>query len=138
MKVNDLVAGRYRIIAHVGRGGMQDVYSARDLLLETNVALKTPQAGQAARRFKQSAILAARVNHYNVAKTLDYIEENDSVYLIEEFVQGETLEDKMTRYGLLDPYLGALVFHHLCKGIAASHHAGVIHRDLKPRRRGQI
>lgn len=132
MNVNDLVASRYRIIAHVGRGGMQDVYSARDLLLETDVALKTPQAGQAARRFKQSAILAARVNHYNVAKTLDYVEENASVYLIEEFVQGETLEEKMTRYGLLDPYLGALVLHHLSKGIAASHHAGVIHRDLKP------
>jgi serine/threonine-protein kinase len=111
---------------------MQDVYRARDLLLETDVALKTPQAGQASRRFKQSAILAARVNHYNVAKTLDYVEESGSVYLVEEFVQGETLEDKVARYGLLDPYLGALVLHHLSKAIAASHHAGVIHRDLKP------
>jgi len=126
------VSGRYQVGEHIGRGGMQDVYRARDLLLQIDVALKTPQPGQATRRFKQSAILAARVNHYNVAKTYDYIEENGAVYLVEEFVPGETLEAKIARYHILDPYLGALVLHHLAKGVAASHHAGVVHRDLKP------
>lgn len=132
MTPGTLVAGRYQIIGHAGRGGMQDVYRAQDLILGMDVALKTPQPGQADRRFKQSAILAARVNHYNVAKTFDYFEENGAAFLIEEFVDGETLESKIRRYGILDPYLGALVLHHLSKGVAASHHAGVAHRDLKP------
>ena len=54
------------------------------------------------------------------------------MFLIEEYVPGETLEAKLTRFGAVDPHLGARVFHHLSKGIAASHHAGVVHRDLKP------
>lgn len=132
MKVGDVIADRYAIEAHIGRGGMQDVYRAVDSLLEDRVALKTPQAGQAGRRFKQSAIVSARVNHHNVAKTYDYVEENGNVFLVEEFMPGETLEDKLSFFGILDPHLGARVLHHLAKGVAASHHAGVIHRDLKP------
>ncbi|VVN66328.1 serine/threonine-protein kinase [Pseudomonas fluorescens] len=128
----NIIAGRYEVLRHVGRGGMQEVYCARDLLLEIDVALKTPQPGQVARRFKNSAIIAAKVNHHNVAKTFDYVEDGECVYLIEEFVDGETLEEKLVRFGCLDPHLGAHVLHHLAKGIQASHRVGVIHRDLKP------
>jgi len=132
ISIGDTVAGRYRVLKHVGRGGMQEVFCARDLLLEMDVALKTPQPGQAARRFRNSAIIAARVNHHNIAKTFDYIEENNDFFLIEEFVDGETLEDKLLRFGFLDPHLGAHVLHHLAKGVQASHRVNVIHRDLKP------
>jgi serine/threonine-protein kinase len=132
MKNGDVVSSRYVIRNHIGRGGMQDVYLAFDQLLEHEVALKTPQAGQHDKRFSQSAVIAARVNHHNVAKTLDYFEENGQLILIEEFVLGETLEEKLKRFGAVDPHLGARVFHHLSKGVAASHHAGVVHRDLKP------
>lgn len=126
------VGNRYRVIRHVGRGGMQEVYCARDELLDLDVALKTPQAGQVNKRFKASAKIAAMVNHYNIAKTLDYFVDGGAEYLIEEFVAGETLEDKLARFGYLDPHLGARVLHHLAKGVAASHRVGVIHRDLKP------
>ena len=132
MNIGSTVSSRYKIVSHIGRGGMQDVYLANDKLLGINVALKTPQVGQPDRRFGQSAIIAARVNHHNVAKTLDYVEEGGRLFLIEEFVAGETLEDKLVRFGAVDPHLGARIFHHLCKGVAASHHAGVVHRDLKP------
>lgn len=132
MKLGDIVSGRYQIQKHIGRGGMQDVYLAVDSLLGMNVALKTPQPGQKDKRFAQSAKLAARVNHHNVAKTLDYIDENGSLFLIEEFVEGETLEDKLKKFGVVDPHLAVRILHHLSKGIAASHHAGVVHRDLKP------
>jgi serine/threonine-protein kinase len=132
MKNGDVISSRYRVQSHIGRGGMQDVYLASDELLGFNVALKTPQAGQPDKRFSQSAVIAARVNHHNVAKTLDYFEENGQLFLIEEYVPGETLEVKLMRFGAVDPHLGARVFHHLSKGIAASHHAGVVHRDLKP------
>lgn len=128
----DIIEGRYIIERHVGRGGMQEVYKAKDILLNISVALKTPQAGQATRRFQKSAVIAAKVNHHNVAKTLDYIETPSEVILIEEFVEGETLDDKLARFGYLDPHLGAQVLHSLSKGLQASHRAGVIHRDLKP------
>ncbi|KKB76502.1 protein kinase [Devosia soli] len=132
MKAGDVVSDRYVVQSHFASGGMQDVYLATDKLLNTNVALKTPQAGQADKRFARSAKFAARVNHHNVAKTLDYVEEGNQRFLIEEFVVGENLELKLSRFGALDPHLGARVLHHLAKGIAASHHAGVVHRDLKP------
>jgi serine/threonine-protein kinase len=132
MKPGDLVSSRYAVQRHIGRGGMQDVYLALDQLLDIEVALKTPQAGQPDKRFIQSAKIAAMVNHHNVAKTLDYFEARDRLFLIEEYVPGETLEAKLSRFGAVDPHLGARIFHHLSKGIAASHHAGVIHRDLKP------
>ncbi|MGX9576412.1 serine/threonine-protein kinase [Mesorhizobium sp. f-mel] len=132
MKSGDIVSGRYAVRSHVGKGGMQDVYLATDMLLEMDVALKTPQAGQQDKRFAQSAIFAARVNHHNVAKTLDYVEEYGRLFLIEEYVAGETLEAKLEKFGVVDPHLGARVLHHMSKGVAASHHAGVVHRDLKP------
>jgi serine/threonine protein kinase, bacterial len=131
-KLGATIGGRYQVIEHVGRGGMQEVYRARDKLLEVDVALKTPQAGQAAKRFKTSALIAARVNHYNVAKTLDYFEDEGVEYLVEEFIPGETLDHKLKTFGYLDPHLGARVLHHLAKGVAASHRVNVVHRDLKP------
>ncbi|MCE4373556.1 serine/threonine-protein kinase [Xanthomonas hortorum] len=132
MNPQDIVSGRYRIERHIGRGGMQDVYLAHDILLESNIALKTPQLGQPDKRFKSSAKIAARVNHHNVAKTLDYIEENGRLFLIEELVDGDNLENKLKTFGAIDPHLAARIFLHVSKGVAASHHAGVVHRDLKP------
>lgn len=126
------VGSRYKILKHIGRGGMQEVYLAHDQLLDMPVALKTPQVGINNKRFKSSAKIAAKVNHHNVAKTFDYFIEDDVEYLVEEYVEGETLEDKLARFGSLDPHLGARVLHHLAKGVAASHRAGVVHRDLKP------
>jgi serine/threonine-protein kinase len=131
MNLGDIVADRYEVRLHLGRGGMQDVYLAFDTRLESEVALKTPQPGQQNKRFRQSAKISARVNHHNVAKTLDYIE-GDQPFLVEEYVPGENLDVKLRSFGALDPHLAARVFLHIAKGIAASHHAGVIHRDLKP------
>ena len=132
MNPQDIVSDRYRIERHIGRGGMQDVYLAYDNLLDSHIALKTPQPGQHDKRFKSSAKISARVNHHNVAKTLDYIEEDGRQFLIEEFVDGDNLENKLRAFGAIDPHLAARIFFHVSKGIAASHHAGVVHRDLKP------
>jgi len=127
-----VVGSRYHVIKHIGRGGMQDVYLAQDQVLDMPVALKTPLLGQPNKRFKKSAKISAMVNHHNVAKTLDYFDESGDQFLIEEFVEGESLEEKLLRFGCIDPHLGARVLHHLAKGISASHRAGVVHRDLKP------
>ena len=127
-----VVGKRYKIIDHIGHGGMQDVYLAKDLILDLEIALKTPLTGQINQRFKKSAKISAMVNHHNVAKTLDYFYDSGSEYLIEEYIKGETLEDKLQRFCCIDPHLGAHVLHHLAKGLAASHRVGVVHRDLKP------
>ncbi|WP_395543728.1 serine/threonine-protein kinase [Neotabrizicola sp. sgz301269] len=132
MKGGKVLANRYEIVRHIGRGGMQEVFLAKDLLLGMDVALKTPQAGQVARRFQKSAIVAAMVNHHNVAKTYDYFEEGGEYFLIEEFVDGVTLDRMIARYGAVEPHLAARIFYQLSKGVGASHHAGVVHRDLKP------
>ena len=129
----DVIQSRYIIEHEIGEGGMQFVYSAEDNILKRKVALKTPKNDSAKKRFKRSAVVSARVNHPNVAKTLDYLEDSYRQYLIEELIEGKNLDEaflKEMKY--LDPYLAARVFHYLAKGLAASHHAGVIHRDLKP------
>lgn len=129
----DLIGDRYEVQKYLGEGGMQFVYVAHDQLTGRRVALKTPKNRSAQKRFRRSAIVAAKVNHPNVAKTLDYVRVGEDRYLIEELVEGEDLKAALlqnTTY--LDPYLAAKVFHHLAKGVAAAHHAGVVHRDLKP------
>ena len=131
--VDDLIDNRYEILGFIGEGGMQQVYRALDLVLRREVALKVPKNSSAQKRFKRSAVVSAKVNHPNVAKTLDYIETDLSPYLIEEFISGKDLkEGLLQQLGIVDPYLTAKILHHLAKGVAASHNAGVIHRDLKP------
>lgn len=133
LSAGDVVGGRYQIEAYIDEGGMQFVYAAKDRLSSRIVALKTPKNKSAIKRFRRSAVVAAKVNHPNVAKTLDYVREGDSRYLIEELVVGLDLSSALLRKtNFLDPYLSAKVFHHMAKGLAAAHHAGVIHRDLKP------
>lgn len=129
----DVIGGRYEIHRYLGEGGMQFVYVAKDQLTDRLVALKTPKNRSATKRFRRSAIVAARVNHPNIAKTLDYLKIGDHRYLIEELIEGEDLKAALLEdAAFLDPYLAAKILHHLAKGVAAAHHAGVVHRDLKP------
>lgn len=112
---------------------MQEVYLADDLHLNREVAVKTPKNASADKRFERSAIVSARVNHPNVAKTLDYLDDGDSQYLIEEFIDGMDIKRGLLEpFYAIDPSLVAKIFHHLAKGLEASHRAGVVHRDLKP------
>ena len=129
----DHISSRYYIQDFVGEGGMQFVYKAYDTILNRSIALKTPKDSSAEKRFRRSAVVSAKVNHPNVAKTLDYVEEKGRPYLVEELVEGLDLSKSiLENLDYLDPFLVAKIFHHLSKGLVASHHAGVIHRDLKP------
>jgi serine/threonine-protein kinase len=133
LSAGDIIGGRYQIERYIDEGGMQFVYAAKDRLSGRVVALKTPKNKSATKRFRRSAVVAAKVNHPNVAKTLDYVKEDNNRYLIEELISGSDLSKALLRRtAFVDPYLAAKVFHHMAKGLAAAHHAGVIHRDLKP------
>lgn len=92
LKDGDIIGNRYEIIRYVGEGGMQYVYQARDRVTERLVALKTPKNSSATKRFRRSAIVAAKVNHPNVAKTLDYLKTDSQRFLVEEFIEGSDLK----------------------------------------------
>ncbi len=131
--IGDLVGDRYEVLEYIGQGGMQEVYRVHDQLLERDVALKSPKNPSAEKRFNRSATLSARVNHDNVAKTLDYVEDDDRFYLVEELIEGCDLGYFLKKHvAMLDPFAAGRVMHHLAKGLAASHHVNVVHRDLKP------
>ena len=92
LATGELVGERYTIEAEIGRGGMQEVYRARDKVLRRIVAVKVPQDARVARKFRDSSILSSKVNHPNVAKTLDYFEDDAGrFYMVEEYVEGVDL-----------------------------------------------
>lgn len=130
--IGRILADRYKVEKKIGDGGMQSVFLAHDSQTDRQVALKTPLAGQALNKFRSSAIIAARVNHHNVAKTYDYFEQDAQPFLIEEFVDGPNLEQACASGSFLDPHGGAKLFRSLVLGLSASHDAGIVHRDLKP------
>jgi eukaryotic-like serine/threonine-protein kinase len=129
----DLLIDRYKVTKYLDEGGMQQVFLAKDVTFGRKIALKVPKTASAEKRFERSARVSAKVVHANVAATLDFFEFKGKNYLIEEYVDGQTLWERLeNEFEFFDPHLAAHVFHRLAKGVAASHHAGVFHRDLKP------
>ncbi|MER8959703.1 MULTISPECIES: serine/threonine-protein kinase [unclassified Mesorhizobium] len=127
------IAGRYSPEEWIGAGGMQHVYRVVDQLFGRQVALKTPKDDAGLKRFQQSAVVSAKVNHPNVAKTLDYFEDGGRPFIIEELVPGADLAAVMEgNLPYLPPSTCTRILHQLAKGLAASHAVEVVHRDLKP------
>lgn len=130
-------AGRYRILALLGRGGMGEVYRADDLTLGQAVALKfLPESLDAdpgrLQRFLQEVRLSRQVSHPNVCRVYDVGEADGRHFLSMEFVDGEDLSSLLRRIGRLPPDKAAETARQLCAGLAAAHEKGVLHRDLKP------
>ena len=132
-----LIAGRYRISALLGRGGMGEVYRATDLVLRQPVALKfLPEAAHAAapalERFLNEVRIARQISHPNVCRVYDIGVHEGLHYISMEYVDGEDLSGLLRRIGRL-PGDKALEFaRRICAGLAAAHEKGVLHRDLKP------
>jgi serine/threonine protein kinase, bacterial len=116
-----LAGGRYKLGDYLAEGGMQKVYCAEDLTLNRRVAVKTPKPGEVLKKFSESAVISSRINHHNVARTLDYFEENGVPFLVEELVEGATLEDAcLAKDGFIDPHSGARLFSMLAKALEVS------------------
>ena len=132
-----LLAGRYRIIALLGKGGMGEVYRADDLTLGQPVALKF-LPDEAARdqslleRFKNEVRIARRVSHPNVCRVYDVGEVEGHTFFTMEYVDGEDLASLLRRIGRLPEDKALDIARQLCAGLAAAHTKGVLHRDLKP------
>lgn len=128
-----VIGGRYEVVDWINAGGMQNVYLAIDRYFDRSVALKSPKEDTVVKRFQQSAAVGALINHPNVAKALDYVEEGVKGFLIEEFVEGCDLSQLIpTKLPAVPPATASRLLHQLARGLAASHRAGVVHRDLKP------
>ena len=131
-----LVAGRYRVIALLGRGGMGEVYRADDLSLGQEVALKfLPESTadeETLERFRNEVRTARRISHPNVCRVFDIGQAGNQVFLSMEYVDGEDLGSLLRRIGRLPGDKAAEIARKICAGIAAAHAKGVLHRDLKP------
>jgi serine/threonine-protein kinase len=128
--------GSHEITALLGKGGMGEVYRARDLKLKREVAIKIlPEefARDADRvsRFQREAELLASLNHPNIAGIHELADANGSRYLVLELVEGETLAGRIARGPI--PVAEALeIGRHICEALEAAHEKGIVHRDLKP------
>src|SRR5580765_1177134 len=133
----EVLAGRYRVIGLLGRGGMGEVYRADDLQLSQPVALKFLGRALADRpdmleRFRGEVRNARQVSHPNICRVYDIGEVGGQLFLSMEYVDGEDLSTLLKRIGRLPRAKADQVARQLCAGLAAAHDRGVIHRDLKP------
>jgi eukaryotic-like serine/threonine-protein kinase len=136
--VTRTVAGRYRLDALIGKGGMGAVYEALDLRLDRIVAVKLLldrafDQEHALRRFRRTARAIARLNHPNVVSVYDYGSlEAHGAFLVMERIRGVTLREELEWRGALSGPGAADWFGQILDGVAAAHEEGIIHRDLKP------
>jgi serine/threonine-protein kinase len=132
-----VLAGRYRIVAPLGKGGMGEVYRADDLKLNQTVALKflpreLSKDEKLLEYFHSEVRLSRQVSHPNVCRVYDIGEIDGQHFLSMEFIDGEDLRALLRRIGRLPKDKGIDLARQLCAGLAAAHDKGVLHRDLKP------
>jgi eukaryotic-like serine/threonine-protein kinase len=128
--------GSHEVTALLGKGGMGEVYRARDTKLKREVAIKVlpdefSRDSERLSRFQREAELLASLNHPNIAGIYDLQEAQGSRFLVLELVEGETLAERIARAPIpLDEALE--IAKHICEALEAAHERGIIHRDLKP------
>jgi serine/threonine protein kinase len=128
--------GSYEITSLLGKGGMGEVYRARDLKLKRDVAIKVlpeefSRDHDRLARFQREAEVLASLNHINIAGIHDLQEANGSRFLVMELVEGETVAERIARGPI--PIDDALeIAKQICEALDAAHERGIVHRDLKP------
>src|SRR5579863_5318679 len=136
-----VIAGRYRLLAPIGRGAMGVVWRARDQLLDRDVAIKevlisamlSPQErANAYQRTLREAKTAARLNHPGVVTVYDVAEDEGRPWIIMQLVSAQSLDQVLATSGPLPPRRAAEVGRQLLSALSSAHAAGVMHRDVKP------
>jgi len=128
---------RYELHRKLARGGMSDVYLARDLLLDRPVAVKvlfTEYARDAAfvERFRREAQAAANLNHPNIVAVYDWGAQYGTYFIVMEYVDGRPLSDIIRTEGPLHPHRAAEITADVASALGFAHRNGVVHRDVKP------
>ncbi|KUL45205.1 serine/threonine-protein kinase [Streptomyces regalis] len=136
-----LLAGRYRVVAQLGRGGMGVVWRALDEVLGREVAVKElrtytdadgPELADLRLRMQREARAAARVRHPGVVAVHDVTEVDGRPLIVMELVDGPSLDDVLRERGTLDPREAAGIGAKVMEALTAAHEVGVLHRDVKP------
>jgi len=135
--IGRLIDDRYQVRSRIARGGMATVYLATDLRLERRVAIKIMHGHLAddasfKERFIQEARSAARLAHPNVVNVFDQGQDDDSAYLVMEYLPGITLRELLQDHSVLTSEQAMDILEAVLAGLAAAHRAGIVHRDLKP------
>lgn len=128
---------RYKIIEKIGEGGMARVYRGIDMKLNRPVAIKVlyehfVNDPEFIRRFQQEAKAAARLSHPAIVNVYDEGEEEEIHYIVMEYVNGETLKEKIVREKRLKPEEAINIALQICDALVHAHAQNVIHRDIKP------
>jgi len=128
--------GHYRVIEQIGAGGMGVVYRAHDEQLDRDVAIKLLPPGMLAdeltrKRFRKEATTLAKLSHPNIATVHEFGSQNETDYLVTEYIAGISLDAELTAGALETEQIVDLGIQ-LAQGLAAAHEHGIIHRDLKP------
>ena len=129
--------GKYKLLDHLGTGGMSSVYLAQHTLMRRNVAIKVlPQTRvkdtSYLARFHREARAAAALDHPNIVRAYDVDNDADVHYLVMEYVEGRDLQIQVAADGSLPVVQAAEYIRQAAAGLAHAHKAGLIHRDIKP------
>ncbi len=132
-KINE----RYQIIKSIGEGGMANVYLAQDVILDRRVAIKVLRGDLAndekfIRRFNREAVSASQLAHPNIVEIYDVGEDENTHYIVMEYIEGKTLKQLLKKRGHLTVGEAVDIMSQLADGVAVAHRSYIIHRDLKP------
>ena len=133
---NVVVAGKFRLVRELGRGGMASVWVAHHLSLDVPCAIKFIQSPEDAqdlgRRFEREAKAAARLRSSNVVQILDHGVWEGLPYIVMELLEGESLGDRLDRVGSINATETATIVTQVARALSKAHAVGIVHRDLKP------
>ncbi len=135
--IGTVLSGRYRLDSKLGSGGMSTVYLAHDKTLERLVAVKVLHAAisdqpDQIERFRREARAVAQLSHPNIVAVIDAGEDGGHPYIVFEYVEGETLKQRIDRLGRLPVDEAAAYAIEIGRGLAAAHARRLVHRDVKP------
>ena len=135
--VGMLLSGRYRLDAQIGAGGMSTVYRAFDVNLERRVAIKLLHREMSAdsdqlERFRREARAVAQLSHPHIVGVIDAGEDEGRPYIVFEYVEGETLKDRIRRLGRLPVDESLAYAIEIARALGCAHAHDIVHRDVKP------
>ncbi len=135
--IGSRIGERYEILKSIGDGGMSKVYLAHDIILNRDVAIKIlnydfANEEELKRRFQREALSATSLTHPHIVDIFDVGEEGELLYLVMEYVEGQTLKKFIQSNGPLAPKQALPIMRQLVSAISNAHHNGIVHRDIKP------